>query len=222
MKGAGKAVAGAMPSGGGGDGGGGGGATAPDGDMPVVEAFPLVEAEPTDGSEGAPAEGGEAPSARRLLAVPKPGYNAKAHIQSLDGYMLVHVPDTAAPGEVFKAKTPSGHIWAFKVPETLPKDRIIKLHLPDLKAMKGGATLKMPAGVSLLHGKPLMKIGRMLDGEPPAEAALEAEVVAGNSTVSRPARPPSLPPSSVSIPSSVFLPPLLACPTYVVCDVCIV
>ena len=43
--------------------------------------------------------------------------------QSLEGYMLVHVPEDAAPGSVFKAKTPSGTVWAFKVPESLPKDR---------------------------------------------------------------------------------------------------
>ena len=109
--------------------------------------------------------------------------------------MLVHVPEDAAPGSIFKAKTPSGAVWAFKVPEKLPEDRwhcvrtssmctrntrdtrvsiirrcvacgwvggdmgphvafprrscyfarrIIKLHLPDLKARKAGATLQVP------------------------------------------------------------------------------
>mmetsp|Transcript_33753 Transcript_33753/g.54452 ORF Transcript_33753/g.54452 Transcript_33753/m.54452 type:complete len:630 (-) Transcript_33753:347-2236(-) len=165
----------------------GGAAHAPTSDdsMPVVEAFPLVEAEPTDGSEGAPTQ--EAPPAeeapateeaappaerrRRLLAMPKPGYSAHGHTQSLDGYMLVHVPDSAGAGEVFKAKTPSGHIWAFKVPETLPKNRIIKLHLPDLKAKTRGVLLKTPRHASLLHGKPLFKKGKMLDEAPPAEPA---------------------------------------------------
>ena len=156
-----------------------------DDSMPVVEAFPLVEAEPTDGSEGAPTQ--EAPPAeeapateeaappaerrRRLLAMPKPGYSAHGHTQSLDGYMLVHVPDTAGAGQVFKAKTPSGHIWAFKVPETLPFNRIIKLHLPDLKAKTRGVFLKTPRHASLLHGRPLLKKGRMLDEAPPAEPA---------------------------------------------------
>jgi hypothetical protein len=57
-------------------------------------------------------------------------------LQTLDGYMLVHVPDSAAPGDVLKAKTPSGTTWAFKVPENLPQDRIIKLHMPDLKVLR--------------------------------------------------------------------------------------
>ena len=109
-----------------------------DGDMPVVEAFPLVEAEPAP-EASPPEEAGR----RRLLAVPKskPGYNVKGRVmQKLDGYMLVHVPDSAEPGTTFKATTPSGQTWAFKVPENLPEDRIIKLHLPDLKAKKGVAT----------------------------------------------------------------------------------
>ena len=177
---AGNAVAGALPGEGGegGGGGGGNGTSGGGGDMPVVEAYPLVEAEP-------------APEAarRRLLSMPKPGYNMKRRLQSLEGYMLVHVPDGATAGEVFKATTPSGVVWAFKVPEELPADRIIKLHLPDLKASKAGATLKLPKRV-FLHGKPLIKKGKMLEEEPAGEeeaaAAVEEGVPSGNTTVGTP------------------------------------
>jgi secreted PhoX family phosphatase len=115
--------------------------------------------------------------------------------------MLVHVPESAAPGDTFKAKTPSGHIWAFKVPENLPKDRIIKLHLPDLKASKGAATLKSAKGMSLAHAKRhahsrvaasiaaaraaghmAYTAGRMLEGEDAAAATFiwDIFVIAGN------------------------------------------
>jgi len=72
-------VSGAFPSGGGGGGGGGGaGGNGTEGEgeggMPVVEAYPLVEAEPAP--EAAPAE-----RRRRLLAVPKPGYDVKRRLQ---------------------------------------------------------------------------------------------------------------------------------------------
>lgn len=138
-----------------------------DGDMQVVEAFPLVDAIPTDGTEGAPpAE--EAAPARRLLEVQKAGLS-KGRTQALDGYMLVHVPDSAGPGEIFKAKAPSGHIWAFKVPEELPENRIIKLHLPDLKG-KASASLKALMGVSQRQQK--------LDEEAPAEEAPAGEAPA--------------------------------------------
>ena len=139
-----------------------------DGDLQVVEAFPLVDAIPTDGTEGAPpAE--EAAPARRLLEVQKAGLS-KGRTQALDGYMLVHVPDSAGPGEIFKAKAPSGHIWAFKVPEELPENRIIKLHLPDLKG-KASASLKGLMGVSPRQQK--------LDEEAPAEEAPTEEAPAG-------------------------------------------
>ena len=172
------AVAGAMHIGGGGGGGAAeqasGNSTAPaeggkvmDGDLPVVEAFPLVDAIPTDGTEGAPpAE--EAAPARRLLEVQKAGLS-KGRTQALDGYMLVHVPESAGPGEIFKAKSPSGHIWAFKVPEELPENRIIKLHLPDLKG-KASASLKAFMGVSQRQQK--------LDEEAPAEEASAGEAPA--------------------------------------------
>ena len=58
-------------------------------------------------------------------------------MQKLDGYMLVHVPESAAAGDVFTATTPSGAAWAFKVPATLPQDRIIELRPPDLKDRQG-------------------------------------------------------------------------------------
>ena len=58
-------------------------------------------------------------------------------MQKLDGYMLVHVPESAASGDVFTATTPSGAAWAFKVPATLPQDRIIELRPPDLKDRQG-------------------------------------------------------------------------------------
>jgi len=209
---AGSAVAGSIPQGGAGaaaaagaDGAAGaagatgavGGADAPsseDAPMPVVEAFPLVEAEPTDGTEGAPTEEAAPPAERRrrLLAMPRPGYSATGKMQSLDGYMLVHIPESAGPGEVFKAKTPSGHIWAFKVPENLPKDRIIKLHLPDLKATARGALLKVPKHASLLHGTPMFKLDEEAPAadeetpaaveEAPAAAEEDAPEAAGNAT----------------------------------------
>jgi hypothetical protein len=71
-------------------------------------------------------------------------------LQTLDGYMLVHVPDSAAPGDVLKAKTPSGTTWAFKVPENLPQDRIIKLHMPDLKVLRCCCCLRLRRRLLLL------------------------------------------------------------------------
>ena len=58
-------------------------------------------------------------------------------MQKLDGYLLVHVPESAAAGDLFTAKTPSGTAWTFKVPATLPEDRIIELHPPDFKDRQG-------------------------------------------------------------------------------------
>ena len=63
--------------------------------------------------------------------------------------------------------------------------RIIKLHLPDLKASKAGATLQAPERVFLHDGKPIMKKGKMLDEEPAEEEAVDVEgeeVPAGNAT----------------------------------------
>uniref|UniRef100_A0A7S0HJA3 Uncharacterized protein n=1 Tax=Hanusia phi TaxID=3032 RepID=A0A7S0HJA3_9CRYP len=96
-------------------------------DFPVVEAFPLVEAQPA-----APASSNST-AARRLLQTLQRSQGARLTILK-EGYMLVHIPPSAQPGEYYKAMTPSGETWAFKIPADLPQSRIIKVHLPDLSS----------------------------------------------------------------------------------------
>ncbi|EKX42737.1 60S ribosomal protein L22, PPC-targeted [Guillardia theta CCMP2712] len=100
-------------------------------DFPVVEAFPLVEAQPADVSPSP--SNSNSTAARRLLQAVQRAHGARLTILK-EGYMLVHIPVTAKPGEYYKAMTPSGETWAFKVPDVLPPNRIVKVHMPDLSS----------------------------------------------------------------------------------------
>ena len=93
-----------------------------------------------DGGQAKPGAGHMGPCllpAARRLCPGRPWWRAASRRHRRRQSLLVHVPESAAAGDLFTAKTPSGTAWTFKVPATLPEDRIIELHPPDFKDRQG-------------------------------------------------------------------------------------
>jgi hypothetical protein len=126
--------------------------------IPIEDAKPVGVSpgfEGMEGGNGAPLQGGEgkSPAKRRLLsasAISKPVARkfVSARVQrplqretlaqikkeinkgGKDKFILVSVPVTARAGDMLKAKGPGGGEFAFMVPKSVPRDRVIKVDIP--------------------------------------------------------------------------------------------